>query len=272
MWPHFRQSLLHTVAYIDNSLEEFAPAVRRTGIVFVILGTFAGILAFLSIAFFMEKMDQLEELGQLANIGFSEGQTLGSYVMLYSSSLLAVHMFKRTVPGPGTAWSGQLPPAAKRMFLRGLLVLLIIFGLYEFLQLLNLFSDDSIYRNSLHTALLTWLKTVSLASMAIVMSFFAVMVVLKGTGQVLNAQTSSTVIAAAVLLYFWIKVVHVLVSIINAVVTTPIAALMPHEGLLNLMSAGVMVIINLFAMIPAAAIAASIAPPDADMMFDADTK
>ncbi|WP_298710076.1 hypothetical protein [Chitinophaga sp.] len=272
MWPSVRQSLLNTVEYIQAYYETYTAPVRRTGIVFIILGTAAGLLIFLTLAYVMERTDQLDSVGRLTTISFSEGLTLGGNVMLYSASLLAMHMYKGIVPTVGTAWSGHLPAAAKRMFLKGMLALFVLFGIYELLQLFSLFRSEFFPRSVIIVALAPWFQTVFLASLSIATSFFSVMVVLKGTGHVLDTETRTTVFAATMLLFFWIKAIHSLVIIVNSVATAPIAGMLPVNGANELLAACVMAIIYLFGMIPAAAIAASIVPASSDALFDAEAE
>ncbi|WP_341836747.1 hypothetical protein WJU16_02490 [Chitinophaga pollutisoli] len=205
MWPFVRQSLLNTVEYIQAYYETYTAAVRRTGIVFIILGTAAGLLIFLAMAYATERMDQLDAIGELSTIGFSEGLTLGGYVMLYSSSLLAMHMYKGIVPAVGTAYSNKLPAAAKRMFLLGLLILYILFGIYELMQLLSLFKSEFVPGNMILFTLAPWFQTVFLTSLSIATAFLSVLVVFKGTGQLMHDETRSAIFAATILLFSGLK-------------------------------------------------------------------
>jgi hypothetical protein len=105
-----------------------------------------------------------------------------------------------------------------------------------------------------------------------VTAIMTVLVVMKSAGRKINDSGRPALLAASTILFFWIKLIAVLVSLTTAMVTTPFLALMPNETLAYLFSGGVTVLIYVFAMIPCGAIAASAAVTALDMQFEMETQ
>ncbi|WP_341839089.1 hypothetical protein [Chitinophaga caseinilytica] len=106
MWPHIRQSLLHTLENIETFHKPFASNSRQLGFLSAAVGVFIGMIVFFIVAFLNGSSDKLEEAGSLTVTTFAEGITCGVHIMVLASAFIAARMLKSGEPaatqfGPG---------------------------------------------------------------------------------------------------------------------------------------------------------------------------
>ena len=273
MWPHIRQSLLHTLENIESFHKSFASNSRQLGFLAATVGIFIGMIAFFIVAFLNGSSDKLEEADSLIVFTFAEGITCGVHIMILASAFIAARMLKTGTPATTQFGPGDLQPEGRRFFNFGILMILALFAAYEFLRLLTYANEESFSYNTFYSiAVHTWLLSVVFNAFEAVTAIMTVLVVMKSAGRKINDSGRPALLAASTILFFWIKLIAVLVSLTTAMVTTPFLALMPNETLAYLFSGGVTVLIYVFAMIPCGAIAASAAVTALDMQFEMETQ
>ncbi|WP_423735685.1 hypothetical protein [Chitinophaga caseinilytica] len=273
MWPHIRQSLLHTLENIETFHKPFASNSRQLGFLSAAVGVFIGMIVFFIVAFLNGSSDKLEEAGSLTVTTFAEGITCGVHIMVLASAFIAARMLKSGEPAATQFGPGDLQPEGRKFFNPGIVITLILYAAYEFLRLLTYANEESFSYNTIYSiAVHSWVLSVVFNAFEAVTAIMTVLVVMKSAGRKINDSGRPALFAASTILFFWIKLIQVLVSLTTAMVTTPFLALMPNETLAYLFSGGITVLIYVSAMIPCAAIAASAAVTAIDMQFDLETQ
>lgn len=273
MWPTFRQSILNTVENIQAMHQPYAGISRNLGIVAVILGTFIGIVAFIIITYLTEVMSVLENSGTLTTNAFTHGLSLGALIMIISSSLIAIHLYKGSLPTDGLTFTQGIPSPANKMLYAGIAVMLIIFTLSVITELISITGPYTVTERTYNSALaFKWLQTLFANLLQAATAVVVIFVYIKGTGHSYSSNYKPAIVTAAIMLFFWIKILQIIIYLVNSVIAIPLGALFPIESLVTLLSGGVTIIVYIFGMIPAAAMAASVIQPENDIQFEGETE
>lgn len=273
MWPSFRQAILNTVENIQTLHQPYARISRNVGIAAAIIGTILGIITFISITYLIDGMEMLEENDALALSPFNEGVSISALFIIISSSLLAIHLYKGSVPVDGLTFTQGIPAPAKRMLYAGTIIILVFFSIIILFELAAIVGPYTASERSIKGALaFKWSEALISNLSQVATAVIAILIYIKGTGNTYSSSNKSAFITAVIMLFFWIRILQIIIYLVNSVISLPLGALFPLASLTTLLSCGVTIIVYIFGMIPAAAMAASVIQPENDIQFEGETE
>lgn len=270
MWPHIRFSLLNTVDNIQRYHQSFSQTSRNLGIAFAAIGTLLCMAAFWLVAYLHGSgMERLASTGLLTVYTFAEGSEGGVHFMVLAAGLLAIHMYKGGTPPQAAHVFQQLNGGARSMLGWGMIAILFVFIGYEWIQLETFRDSSDISTGTFFSvAVMKWLSVLVNNLLQATTALMTVLLFVRGAGRQINEDVRPQIFAAATILFFWIKILQIILYLVNAIVAAPIIALLPISEMQYLVSAMVAFIVYIFGMIPGAAIAASVIRVETELQLD----